>query len=310
LRDGTPVPMTRILFGAGLTMFLAPAGLSLAAPAESGAWNYSAVAATTRTPQVDLKDGGRTDHAGYHLRAGAERRVDDATKLAISLQYEVHDRDFSGAGGFGSLQAWDRRHRLGLGAAVTRRTRFGWSYGLRPFINWSFESGAFSDDAMSYGTAVAIAAGISRSKRLGAGALLYRDIHGSVKASPVILVDWDFNQEWTLGNPRELHFASPSGLEIRYRPPGNWQFALAGIYRSEDFRLDDNGIAPGGTGESSGVVGFLRATRRSTSGLTVSGYIGAVFDGELEVEDENGTRLAASKYETAPFVGLAVEGNF
>lgn len=301
--------MTRVLCAGIAATFLAPAGAAAANP-EPDSWSYSLTVATVRMPEVDLDAGGETRLTSHHLRAGADRDFGDASELEVAVRYDVHEQRFSGAEGFGALAPWDTTHRVGIAASINTRTSFGWSYGIRPFASWAFESGAFADDAMSYGLAAAVLAGLSRDRRFGAGATVYRNMDGSIKASPMLFVHWRLNETWSIGNPREANFTSPSGLELRYSAGENWRIAWAGIYQSSEYRLDDRGLAPGGKGEGSAIVSYLRVTRRWASGISINGYLGAVFNGELEVEGADGSELASSKYDTAPFAALSVEGSF
>jgi len=301
--------MTRALHIGILGGLMGYAGAGPAAAAPEG-WEYSLAATTVRVPEVELDGGGDTGLTSYHLRASADRDVGASSALGARLYYDLRDRDFAGQAGFAALEPWDQTSRFGLAAFLRQRTRFAWSYGIRPFVNWSFETGAFSDDALSYGTALAVVAGVSRNRRVGAGARIYRDIDDGWKATPIVIVDWDFNEHWSLNNPREANFTVPAGLELRYRTGENWRFALAGIYETEDFRLDDRGIAPGGIGESTGILSYFRASRRWASGISINGYIGAVLDGELQIDDAGGNKLASSGYDTAPFAAVSVEGTF
>lgn len=277
---------------------------------DPGPWEYSASATTLRTGEVDLDAGGDTRLVSHHLRAGADRRIGDATELGARLSYDFQDREFSSADGPGAFRHLGRTNRVGIAGSFTQRTRFGWSYGMRPFVNWAFESGAFSEDAMSYGAALAVVAGLSGDRRIGTGARVSRNMENEVKLSPIILVHWELNENWTIANPREANFTSPAGLEIRYTDGNNWGIAVAGIYHSEEFRLDDRGPASGGIGESSGILSYVRATYRWAPSLRMNGYVGALLSGKLEVEDTAGDRVASSGYDTAPFVALALEGTF
>lgn len=281
-----------------------------AASTEPEDWDYSVSATSLLTPEAGLDTGGETRLTSHHLRAGGERQVGASSEVGVRLSYDHVDRVFSGADGFGALEHLSSVNRLGIAGSISSRTQFGVSYGMRPFVSWSFESGAFSEDAMSYGVALAALAGLSKGKRIGAGVRLSRDMDDSTKASPIIIVHWELNENWTIANPREANFTSPTGLEIRYRSGEDWWLALAGMYHSNDYRLNKDGVASKGIGESSGIVTYVRATHRWTSRFRINGYIGAIFEGELEVEDVDGNEVATSQYDTVPFVALSIEGSF
>lgn len=289
---------------------MTPAVTSAAASAEPEAWDYSVSATTLWTPGAGLDTGGETRLTSHHLRASGERRLGASSEVGVRVSYDHIDRSFSGTNGFGALERLSSMNRLGIAGSISSRTQFGVSYGMRPFVSWAFESGAFSADAMSYGASLAALTGLSKGRRIGAGVRLSRDMDHSTKASPIIIVHWEINENWTIANPREANFTSPAGVEIRYQRGEDWWVALAGIYGSSDYRLDKGGPASEGIGESSGILSYVRATHRWTSVFRINGYVGAIFEGELEVEDVDGNEIASSQYDAVPFVALSVEGRF
>lgn len=273
-------------------------------------WDYSVSTTALRTAEVDLNAGGTTQVSSYHIRAGVDRQIGSASELGARFSYDFLDREFSSTGGPGALRHLARTNRMGIAGSFAQRTRFGWSYGVRPFVSWAFESGAFSEDAMSYGAALAMVTGLSGDKRIGTGARVSRNMEDDIKVSPILIVHWEINDYWTIANPREANFTSPAGVELRYAGGEDWWVALAGIYHSEEFRLDGRGDAPGGIGESSSFLSYVRVTYRWAPAIRMNGYIGAIFNGELEVEDAAGDRVASSKYDTASFLALSIEGTF
>ena len=290
----------------------APAVLAAADKSESKVdlgWEYSLSTVAVRMPEVDLDGGGRTELESYHFRAGMERYVSETTKLGLGMRYDAHERDFSGGEGFAALEPWDRTYDFGISGSVTQRTRIA-SFGFRPFVNWWSEDGDLNSDAMTYGAAIAAVAGFSSDRRIGLGVQVSRDIDDSSNLSPIVMVDWRINDHWAIGNPRETSFTAPAGLEVSYRHGKYWRFALAGVYQSSEFRLDHSGVAPGGIGENEGILTFLRITRRWPPGFSVHAYLGATFNGELSVENADGTTLAESDYDTAPLAALSLEGSF
>lgn len=306
--------MTRTLRIGQLIIVAACTGLAGITPAagspEPDSWGYSAAVTTLRTLDAGLDAGGDTKLASYHLRAEAEREINARTEVGVRFDYDLFDREISGPGALEALRHLEDTKRVGITGFLGRRTRFGWSYGLRPFVKWAFESGAFSEDAMSYGMALAAIVGLSSQRRIGIGARVSRNMEDETKIAPVFIVHWELSDNWSIANAREANFTSPAGLEIRYRGADDWRFALTGIYHSDDYRLDNSGPAAGGIGDSSGIVSYIRVTHRWLSWLNINGYAGAVFDGALQVEDAGGNRLAKSGYDTAPFVALSIEGKF
>lgn len=296
---------------AAVVLLAGPAASSFShAGTEPTGWRYSVAAAPAWIAEVDLDEGGRTSLSSSHFRAGAERRLKPDLSVGVKAHFDLYDRDFSGSQGFAALQPWDETSHFGVTGAISKRTGYGWSYGIRPFISWASESGDLDTDALSYGVGFAALAGLSAERRAGLGARVTREIDDSFGFSPVLIVDWKFNDHWSLANPREPSFTVPAGLEIRYRHDERWQFALAGVYQSSEFRLDESTLAPGGIGEASGFLSFLRLSRQLNPQLSINGYAGAMFGGKLQVDNAQGDEIASSKFDTAPLAALSVEGNF
>lgn len=302
--------MRRTFYIGILALLSVPAAESLAATPKPANWSYSATATALQADRADLDTGGDTRLTSHHFRVDGDRRMNDSTTLGARLYYDIQDREFSGSEGLAALAPWETTQRLGIAGQFRHQTRFGLSYGIRPYANLSFESGALSSDALSYGAAMAVLAGWSKHRRLGVGVRLSRDITGSESLSPIVLFDWKLNDNWTLSTPREANFTAPAGVEIRYTGNERLQLALATVYDSDEFRLNDQGTVPGGVGESSGFVTYLRATRRWPWGLVLNGYLGAIINGDLQVDDADGNTVAKSGYDTAPFAAVSIEGNF
>jgi len=281
-----------------------------AADGKGSAWEYSVDAATARVPGVDLDGGGRTSLSSVHLRAGARRSMGPGSFAGFGIKYDRFDRDFSGSTGFAALTPWDTVHGFAISGALNQRIGRRWSVGVWPFVEWASESGDLDSDALSYGSTLAVVTALDRDKRIGLGASISHDIDNDTSVRPIFILDWKINEQWSVSNPRRASFAAPAGLAVNYHRNKAWQFALAGVYDSSDFRLDDTGFAAGGIGERDGILAYLRVTRVLSPGLSINGYAGAVFNGELEVRDSTGRLIASSDYDSAPLAALSVEGRF
>ncbi len=54
----------------------------------------------------------------------------------------------------------------------------------------------------------------------------------------------------------------------------------------------------------------MRLHRDGRNGLDLDIYLGATFDGKLELKNADGDNLASSDYDTAPFVAVTLSGKF
>ena len=150
----------------------------------------------------------------------------------------------------------------------------------------------------------------SREKSIGLGTGVFREIDDDNLVFPFIAVDWRFNEHWRLSNPLDADVLGPAGLELGYSFDDRWQLGGGGVYGSFQFRLDHEGVAPNGIGENKGWIGILRLRRTGPSGIDFDVYVGAIFDGELELRDQVGEKISSADYDTAPFVAVSLSGSF
>ena len=127
---------------------------------------------------------------------------------------------------------------------------------------------------------------------------------------PVLLVRWQINDHWRLGNPFRPGPAGPAGLELVYTGITAWEFGFGTSYRSERFALDRNNPAGARYGEESGVATFLRASRDLGAGSQLDLYVGTVVGGELTWEDVDGRTLVRSDADPSLLAALAFTASF
>lgn len=299
--------------GTAATSILLLAGLSGTAPAEASsersAWRYDLAVTSFHLPEADLDAGGKTELNSYHFEADVRRRINSGSSIGLTFSYGYYDREFSG-GGFAALQPWGDTQRLALNTSFLVHLNDEWTYGIRPYVSSFSESGDINSDTVSYGVSVAAVSHWTSDRHLGLGIRAAHGIDGETKLLPFVIVNWRFNDQWQIRNPSEPDLIGAAGLELNYQPGERWELSLLGVYHSPDFRLDKNGLAPGGLGEHEGVIALARVNRRWESGLTLKGYLGAVIGGTLEVRDARDRVVARTDYDTAPLAGIALERSF
>lgn len=163
---------------------------------------------------------------------------------------------------------------------------------------------------MSWGATGFAFRSFDRQRSLGLGLGAFEEVDGDSRVFPFIAIDWQFNDRWRLSNPFDADALGPAGLELSYSFNDRWTLGGGTVYRSFRFRLDNEGVAPGGIGENSSVLGFLRLQRAAQRGFSVDFYVGAAMSGELALLDAEGNELAASDYDTAPFAALTLAVDF
>jgi hypothetical protein len=102
----------------------------------------------------------------------------------------------------------------------------------------------------------------------------------------------------------------PAGLELVFAPNKNWEMGMGGAYRSYRFRLDDSSAVADGIGEVDFWAPFLRVGRRLGERYRLDINGGALVGGSIAIEDQNGNKLGDTDYDTAPFIGVTLKGQF
>jgi hypothetical protein len=130
-----------------------------------------------------------------------------------------------------------------------------------------------------------------------------------VSAFPYLVVDWRISERFRLANPLRAGPTGPAGLELACAVSDGWDLGFGGAYRSVRFRLDDEGVAPGGVGEGRAIPAWLRLSHRMGP-FALDAYAGAVLGGKLSVENEQGGGVGSADYDPAPFVALRIQARF
>jgi hypothetical protein len=165
------------------------------------------------------------------------------------------------------------------------------------------------NEALTYGAVVSLSHAFSRDLVLGIGVGVFDRLE-ETDAFPFLVIDWKISPHVRLTNPLRAGPAGPAGLELVYSPDGIWSFGVGGAYRSYRFRLDDRSAVTDGIGEVEFLVTFAKAARRFGSRLSLDISAGALFDGEIAIEDAGGNELGSTGYDTAPFAAVTLTGRF
>jgi hypothetical protein len=255
---------------------------------------------------TDLDSGGSFSATRSFLRAGSVYRLDNGNSFGISASFGQFDYDFDGV----TDQPWQDIRDVRLSAPMRFGVGATGSAFVVPQIRWDYQSGASASDGMTYGVFAGIAWQVSPTLRIGPAFGAYSQLEGDVDLFPALLVDWDIADRWNLSTGTGPGATRGPGLSLRYQASDTISLGLSARSEKIRFRLDDSGVAPGGVGEDSSIPVALSISYDPNPGLSVTGFVGAEFGGELTLDDSNGNQIRSESYDTAPIAGLSVRLRF
>jgi hypothetical protein len=258
---------------------------------------------------TDLDGGGHFEVQRHYFRFTAVRPIDHRWSAGLGLSYDYENWHFSDVSDIAGADLWRHIHRPGISIPVSYAFSEQWRLGIVPATEFSGASGAEPDEALTYGGVVSLTHIFSRDLVVGIGAGVFDRLEDT-EVFPFLVVDWKITPQVRLTNPLRAGPTGPAGLELVYTPGEAWAFGIGGAYRSYRFRLDDRSAVADGIGEVEFLATFAKAARRFGSRFSLDVFAGALFDGEISIQDAGGNNLGSSGYDTAPFVALSVSGRF
>ncbi len=275
-------------------------------PADANAWRVSADLGAVHRFNADLDQGGKFHRSTYLAKFSASRSWGTAFRGGLSISYE-HD-DY----GFDALQEapWGDVRTLSFSLPLSYRANDKWSLFALPRLKYAAETDANLSDGREVGVLAGAIYQVNERLSIGPGFGVFSQIESGSDLFPILLIDWQISDTFSLETGRGLAASRGPGLTLKWDPAGDWSFGLSGRYEKRRFRLDDKGVAPDGVGEDKAVPIALTATYEPNPQFSVSLIAGAEFAGNLRLESDKGKRLSNQGYETAPFAGLVMSAKF
>ncbi|MEX0326387.1 MAG: DUF6268 family outer membrane beta-barrel protein [Puniceicoccaceae bacterium] len=265
---------------------------------------WTADLSTFHSGSADLDSGGDFTIASFRFKTGYSWTSSTQSRSSVELYLDWRDYNFDGL-----FDPWSTVFETGLSYAYNHDFGNDWSLMLTPSIRFSLEDGADLGDSLQAGGIFAFTREISPALRLGIGAGVFTGLEDT-SAFPFLLIRWQIDENWYIGNPFAPGPVGPAGLELGYRYNSQWTFAVGGAYRSDRFALGDDGLWADGYGEVEGTPVFFRATYNAGSGSRVHLYVGTILSGELQIDDTKGRKWFATDYDPSLLLALAWQGRF
>ncbi|MFC5049825.1 hypothetical protein ACFPK9_04265 [Rubritalea spongiae] len=286
----------------GLTLCSAASALEIA-PLQTG-YIYDLPA--------DVDAGGEISKHFFHASGGAPLYSNnDDLFLALTASYQLHSYDFSGSGSFTGLNPWNDVHIGNLGAFIRWGFADNWELFALPSIRTSGESGANFSDTLTGSALAGASYKFSDTLTIGPGIGYVGQIEDSASIFPILLIDWQFAEQWSITTGPVVGASLGPGLAVRWDIQEHLRFTFGARSERIRFRLDDSSSsAKQGIGEDNSIPVFGILTWQATEHLQTSFIAGVGFANDLVLDDSNGDRISRKDYDPSPFVGINLGYSF
>lgn len=273
-------------------------------------WQPSAQAAIVFQPESSLDTGEDVQVTRSFIEGGISRAWASGWRAKLSVGYGEDEYDFSGNAGFGGSDPWGRVRELRFSAFLQYAFDDRWTLFGIPSLRFNAEPGASLNDGRTEGLLAGAGYRLSDRLTIGPGLGVFSELEDDTSVFPILIIDWQITDRLSLETGRGFAASRGPGLRLVWVQSPRWQFALGGRYEKLRFRLDDQGVAPGGVGEDTAVPLYAMAEFRYSPDIKFSLFGGTRVGGELRLEDASGHRLRESDLSSTPFFGASFQANF
>lgn len=284
---------------------------AIAQPQQVGPWFFNVDGGGFHQSEADLKDGtGGFSKDRWFLGAGVTYAWSQRDSIGISIGGGRSIYDFNDEFGFGGGDPWGNIED----SRVSFTGRFGFgetgSVFIIPTLRYNGEKDASSGDSSTWGIFAATTWRLNEDLTIGPGIGIFSRLESGTRIFPILAIDWNISERWNLSTGRGLASSAGPGLTLSYKINDDWSVGFASRYEDQEFRLDDEGAAPGGVGRDQSVPLIFTAELTPGEKINFSMFAGLEFAGKLKLKDSDGVLIEESKYDPALMVGATFEFRF
>ena len=257
---------------------------------------------------TDIDGGGKFNITRLGFNQDAAFTVTERLRVTFGATYNYYNFDFSGSQGFAGLRPWRNVNISNNSMRVTYAVNKNWGVFAMPIISYGAEFNAPFWDSFTIGGMAGVSYTTGPRFRIGVGGFVGSRLEDSVIGYPVAFLDWGITEQLrltTLASGARNDFGPKA--ELSYDFLNGLKIATNVGYEFNRFRLEKDGNFPEGIGDFKAMPWVGRISYDVTRYLTVNGYGGLLFFGQLELENKNGKRIRKEDFDTAPFVGGSIE---
>ena len=260
---------------------------------------------------ADFDDGtGEFGFAEYGLGIKASRRVGDMGMLSIDFNAGIVDYDITPsatavAGDAASIGSeFDTVTTLSLIGMYAARTDEGLSWFVGGGVLSNGENSADFGDTIDGMLMGGFRYKVNNKLELGIGVAARTRLDDDVLVVPMPQVRYTINEYWSIES-------EGVGLKFNYKASDALDYGLTAQFASTTFRLDDShAAAPEGIATHRRFPIAFYTIYEPNDTIEISGRIGAMMAGELEILDTNGNDLTSQDIDTGIFGSINVSFKF
>lgn len=250
---------------------------------------------------ADLDGGGDFSRAVARARISAPLYLGEDTIVGLGGSYQFESFQFDNP----APDLWSEIHRARLAIVAKGDLDNNWSWLAIPWISTDAENGADFGESLSYGGLGAAWYKFNDKLSLGVGAGFSTRLEDDASVFPVIVLDWEFAENWTLSTVPPEGFRIGPGVSLRWNAFEQLSLAAIYQYQSDRHRLDERSLtAANGLGEIRQHRAALAATYRFNDNLSLTGHAGFTFGGALELQNEAGNTLSEQDFDSSLVFGF------
>ncbi|OSP56696.1 hypothetical protein [Pseudoruegeria sp. SK021] len=288
---------------------LATLGSALAVTAQGqgpdSPWRRGVNAGAATYLERDLDGGGSFSNTrgvvSFNVTHGTSFR--ESVGVSLSLGHSAYD--FSD-----TIAPWGDINDYALSVPIT----FGLSDQVTalvvPSLRFDGEDGVDFDDGQTGALILGAAWRIRDGLTLGPGLGMQSTLDDDVTLFPFLLIDWAITDRVNLSTGRGLGASRGPGLTLSYAVSDALSLGIAGRYEDVEFRLDEDGVVPGGIGRDRATPVVATLGWQPSRAVSVNAFAGMAFGGSLQVKDSNGRTIDSRDYDPTPLFGGSVDFSF
>ncbi len=260
--------------------------------------------------EAGLDSGGDLAVDAWSVRLSGRRAVSDELRLGLSAGLGEQRYRFSGGGDFSRLRPWADVQAVRVSGSAFWRPTDRWDLFAIPSVRWDAETGASLGDGQIAGLLTGASYRFNDRLSIGPGVGVFSELEDDTDFFPILAVDWRITDQLSLRTGGGFAASRGPGLAFDWAPDDQWSVALGARYEKERFRLDDQGVAPGGIGQATSTPIYLAVTRKLGNIGRLCGVVGVELNGALRLEDSTGALLQRTDKDDAPFAGASFDVRF